>query len=105
MWVTNITTSQDIFDIVGKKWILLIIQAISDGCKCFSEIERNLPGINPRILSNRLRELEDLGFVESRLKEDTKNKTIYCLSQQGKCFTQQISNLEKWAKKWNFQKK
>ncbi|MBW7955086.1 helix-turn-helix transcriptional regulator [Candidatus Gracilibacteria bacterium] len=90
----------EVFSFIGKKWVLLIIKSISDGCKCFSDIEKVLNGINPRILSTRLKELEDFGFVESHIKPDTKNKTIYCLTQKGLCFTQNIKNLEDWVKKW-----
>ncbi|MGE4443640.1 MAG: winged helix-turn-helix transcriptional regulator [Candidatus Altimarinota bacterium] len=90
----------DIFSFIGKKWVLLIVKSISDGCKCFSDIEKSLEGINPRILSARLKELEDFGFVGSHIKPNTKNKNIYCLTDKGMCFTQNIKNLEDWAKKW-----
>lgn len=90
----------DIFSFIGKKWVLLIIKSISDGCKCFSDVEKSLEWINPRILSSRLKELENFWFIESHIKENTKNKTIYCLTQKWMCFTQNIKNLEDWAKKW-----
>lgn len=90
----------DIFGFIGKKWVLLIIKSISDGCKCFSDIEKSLEWINPRILSARLKELEDFWFVWSHIKPNTKNKNIYCLTDKWMCFTQNIKNLEDWAKKW-----
>lgn len=90
----------DLFGFISKKWVLLIMKSISEWCMCFSDIEKKLDGINPRILSNRLKELEDYGFVESHIKENTKNKTIYCLSEKGMSFTQNIKNLEDWTKKW-----
>lgn len=90
----------DLFSFIGKKWVLLIIKSVSEWCMCFSDIERNLWGINPRILSSRLKELEDYGFVSSHIKENTKNKTIYCLTNKWMCFTQNIKNLEEWMKKW-----
>ncbi len=89
-----------LFEFIGKKWVLLIIKSISDGCMCFSDIEKTLNGINPRILSNRLKELEDYGFVLSHIKENTKNKTIYCLTEKWMCFTKNIKNMEEWMKKW-----
>lgn len=92
----------DLFDFIGKKWVLLIIKSISDWCMCFSDIEKSLEWINPRILSNRLKELEDYNFIVSHIKENTKNKTIYCLSEKWMCFTQNIKNLEEWMKKWQW---
>ncbi|MDD5770445.1 MAG: helix-turn-helix domain-containing protein [Candidatus Gracilibacteria bacterium] len=90
----------NLFSFIGKKWILLIIKSVSDGCMCFSDIEKTLVGINPRILSTRLKELEKNGFVSSHIKANTKNKTIYCLTEKGMCFSQNIKNLEEWMKKW-----
>lgn len=90
----------NLFGFISKKWILLIIKAISEGCMCFSDIEKKLEGINPRILSSRLKELEEFGFVSSHIKENTKNKTIYCLTEKGISFSQNLENLIKWTKKW-----
>gem|GEM_PF-2260585 len=80
--------------------MFLIIKSIAEGCQSFSEIEKNLGNINPRILSSRLKELEDMGFITITTKENTKNKTIYCLSEKGMCFTYNIKTLEKWVHKW-----
>lgn len=90
-----------LFSFISKKWVLLILKSMSEWCKCFSDIERSLDNINPRILSNRLKELEDFGFVSSHTKENTKNKTIYCLTEKWMSFTKNITNLEEWTKKWN----
>ena len=32
----------DLFSFIGKKWVLLIIKSVSEGCMCFSDIEKNL---------------------------------------------------------------
>lgn len=90
-----------LFQFIGKKWVLLIIKSISEWCMCFSDIEKTLDWINPRILSNRLKELENKWFVSSHIKANTKNKTIYCLTEKWMCFAQNIKNLEDWIKKWD----
>lgn len=91
----------NLFSFIWKKWVLLIIKSISDWCKCFSDIEKSLDWINPRILSNRLKELENEWFVSSHIKANTKNKTIYCLTEKWMCFTKNIKNIEEWMKKWD----
>lgn len=97
-WICPI---MNLFNFIEKKWMLLIIKSISDGCKCFSDIEKSLSWINPRILSNRLKELEEAWFVETHIKVNTKNKTIYCLSEKWMWFTQQIKYMEDWIQKWH----
>lgn len=100
MWKKENFQVIDLFSFIGKKWTLLIIKSISDGCKCFSDIEKTLKWITPRILSIRLKELQDFGFVSRDIKQNTKNKTIYCLTEKWMCFTKNIKNLEDWIKKW-----
>lgn len=90
----------NLFSFISKKWVLLIVKSISEWCMCFSDIEKKLEWINPRILSNRLKELEEAWFVISHKKENTKNKVIYCLTEKWMCFSQNIKNLEDWTKKW-----
>ncbi len=90
----------NLFSFISKKWILLIIKSVSEWCMCFSDIQKTLEWINPRILSIRLKEMEKYGFISSHIKENTKNKTIYCLTEKWMCFTQNIKNLEEWMKKW-----
>jgi len=89
-----------LFWFIWKKWVLLIVKSISEWCMCFSDIEKKLNWINPRILSNRLKELEEFGFVESHIKENTKNKTIYCLTEKWMSFSKNIDALNEWTKKW-----
>lgn len=54
---------------VSKKWSLLIIRAIGmQGHHRFNEILASTPGITPRMLSKRLKELEREGFIHLVVK-------------------------------------
>jgi len=44
--------------VVGRKWALLIVEALRDGPRRFTEIERSLGDANPKMVTARLRELE-----------------------------------------------
>ena len=48
---------------VGDRWSLLIVEALLDGPRRFSELGEALPGIAPNILTDRLRRLEREGIV------------------------------------------
>ena len=48
-------------DIIGAKWTALLLHDLSEGPRRFSELERACPGISPRTLSERLRQLEQEG--------------------------------------------
>ena len=83
---------------LSKKWILIIIKSISDWCKSYSDIEKNLTGVNPRILSNRLKELQEQWFVEKKIISKTPHKAIYCLTKKWESLSCHIQSLSDWAK-------
>jgi DNA-binding HxlR family transcriptional regulator len=50
--------------VLGKKWTMLVMRDIGFlKIGRFNEILRTLPGLTPRVLSMRLRELEKNGFI------------------------------------------
>jgi DNA-binding HxlR family transcriptional regulator len=51
---------------VGDRWTLLVIAALLDGPKRFGELQTDLPGIAPNVLSQRLRALERDALVVAR---------------------------------------
>ncbi|MBS9775200.1 helix-turn-helix transcriptional regulator [Candidatus Gracilibacteria bacterium] len=86
-------------NLLGKKWILMIIKAISDGCKSYSEIEKNIQGVNPRTLSERLKELQTHNLVEKKILCEEPKRCIYCLTKTGESLSKHIDELSAWAEK------
>ena len=66
----------------------------------YSDIEKNLEMINPRILSSRLTELQDFDFVEKKIISKSPLKAVYCLTKKGESFTKNIDQMIDWTKKW-----
>ena len=58
---------------LAKKWSLLIILELYKGeqyTRRFSDLKDALPGITPKILSERLKELEREGIIGNRIDTD-----------------------------------
>lgn len=53
-------------DVVGDRWVLLILREMLFGRRRFSEIKRACPGIAPNLLSDRLRMLTERGMIDSQ---------------------------------------
>ncbi len=86
--------------VLGKKWTGLLIRVLLGGPKRFSDFRQQIPDLSDRLLSERLKELEELGLVERRV-QDTKPVTIeYCLTQQGKGLEQVVEAIQNWAESW-----
>jgi DNA-binding HxlR family transcriptional regulator len=72
------------FKLLGKRWSIEIVRQLLLGDSKFNEIQRNTTGINPRMLSLRLKELEDHGIVERSVVAGTPDKVRYSLTAPGR---------------------
>ncbi len=50
-------------DVIGCKWSTAVIAAISQGVKRPGELERYIPGISTKVLTERLRKLTAFGMI------------------------------------------
>jgi DNA-binding HxlR family transcriptional regulator len=79
----------------GCKWKILIIAELLNGTKRFSEIKKSLKGITQKVLTSKLRELEQDGILT---KETSKNKSEYTLTNVGYTLSPVITSLKDWGK-------
>jgi DNA-binding HxlR family transcriptional regulator len=97
--VEYIRPVRDVLDIINGKWKLPILIALSFGNKRFKELERDVEGITPRMLSKELRDLE-INQLVIRTVYDTIPATVeYSLSDYGKSLDAVIVALREWGTK------
>jgi DNA-binding HxlR family transcriptional regulator len=90
-------------DFLSKRWSLLIMLELykeKGTPKRYSYLKKKLKTITPKILSQRLKELEDERLITKKI--DATNipiKTEYALTVQGKEFMQIVKDIKKWALK------
>ena len=90
---------RDVLDIISGKWKLPILIALSFGNRRFKELERDVEGITPKMLSKELRDLE-LNKLIQRTVYDTIPVTVeYSLTEYGKTLDNVIAALRDWGKK------
>ena len=88
-------------ELIGKRWTGAIISALTEGPLRFGELARAVPGLSDRLLSQRLRELEEEGLVEREVEAGTPVRVSYSLTQKGAELRPAIGELKQWAKRWN----
>lgn len=71
-------------DIIEHKWATLIVRDLLGGKRRFSELERSLAPISPKVLSERLRELERHGLVRRQVYPTVPPSTDYELTDLGR---------------------
>jgi len=69
--------------IFDGKWTTLVLRDLLGGKKRYSELQRSLAGISPRLLSARLRLLEQQGLVQRTVYDTVPPTTEYTLTRQG----------------------
>lgn len=88
----------DLLDIVGKKWNLLILEETSTQIKIrYKDLFQRLEGISPSTLSSSLRELEKEGLLNRKLFNEIPPRVEYTISKKGIELKEAIKPLLEWA--------
>lgn len=88
-------------EIIGKKWTILIVYNLLSGEKRFKDLEGSLSKICPKMLSERLKELEKLKLIERKIYPKRSLRIIYRLTPKGRSLYKIVGAIEKWGKKWS----
>jgi DNA-binding HxlR family transcriptional regulator len=88
-------------ELIGKRWTGAILSALTEGPQRFGELARAIPGLSDRLLSQRLRELEEEGLVEREVEPGAPVRVSYSLTEKGSELGPAIGELKQWAKRWN----
>ncbi len=87
-----------VMDIISKKWALLVINAIGNSQKIrYSEIRDTLGEVNSKVLSDRLKELEEAGLIKREAYAEIPPRVEYSLTENGKSLREAIVPLMKWV--------
>ena len=72
-----------ISEIIGRKWVSLILRDLAIGPRRFGQLEHSL-NASPRILSMRLQELETDGLITRQVFAEVPPRTEYTLTERGR---------------------
>lgn len=70
-------------EVVGDRWTLVVVAALLDGPRRFGELQGEIAGIAPNVLSQRLRHLEHHGLVVARPYSQRPPRFSYELTGSG----------------------
>lgn len=69
--------------LLGDKWTLVIVHNLMSGSKRFGELLEVMGNVSPKTLSQRLKALEEVGFVERRAFAEIPPRVEYRLTEKG----------------------
>jgi len=87
------------FDVIRGKWKAVLLCHLAQGPKRFLELQRITHGVSQKILSERLRDLEEDGLIQRIVYAEIPPKVEYILTEKGQELVPALDLIEKWSKK------
>ena len=84
---------------LGCKWKVLIIRELLTGTKRFCELKKSVTGITQKVLTSKLREMEELGLLERKVYDQTPPKVEYTLTDIGYSLREVLETLKTWGER------
>ncbi|MFC5540743.1 MAG: helix-turn-helix domain-containing protein [Bacilli bacterium] len=85
--------------IISQRWTALVIYQLLSGPKRFSEIQSSI-GISGKVLSDRLKELEQMEIINRKVIPATPVIIEYSLTEKGRSMEPILTSIEKWSQQW-----
>lgn len=86
--------------IIGGRWKVLIIRELMSDVKRFGELQRALPGITQKMLTQQLREMEEDGIIHREVYAQIPPKVEYSLTPLGISLKPILYAMHEWAIKY-----
>ena len=87
----------DALYVIGGKWKLRIIIAMSEGNYRFNELQRTIDGISAKVLSSELKDLELNGFVKRTVHDETPVVVTYEPTEYTHTLKDVLQSLSAWG--------
>lgn len=84
-------------DLIGGKWKSLILWRLGSNTLRFSELQKSMPQVTQKMLTQQLRELEEDGLVHRHVYTQVPPKVEYSLTEAGKSILPLLESMCHWA--------
>lgn len=86
-------------EVIGGKWKVLILCHLKGGKMRFSELQKAMPQITKKMLTQQLRELERDGIINRYVYHQVPPKVEYSLSDTGETLRETLNIMCAWGEK------
>jgi DNA-binding HxlR family transcriptional regulator len=87
-------------DMLGRRWTPQILRGLLSGVSRYTDLKEGIASISDALLSDRLKELENLGIVAREVTPSTPVWITYGLTEKGMDLCGVINELAAWAERW-----
>ncbi|MDQ6693542.1 MAG: helix-turn-helix transcriptional regulator [Chloroflexota bacterium] len=86
--------------LLGDTWTLMIIHSLMSGTKRFGALLEGLGNVSPKTVSQRLKKLEELGFVKRRAYAEIPPRVEYCLTDKGRALVDILTAIQDFGERY-----
>ncbi|NVN94020.1 MAG: helix-turn-helix transcriptional regulator [Bacteroidetes bacterium] len=86
--------------VIGGRWKGIVFWNLRNGPKRYGEMKKALVGINDKMLSQVLKELEKKGVVNRKVHELIPPKVEYSLTEEGEKLLPLMHQMSEWGSKF-----
>ncbi|MCD0472610.1 helix-turn-helix domain-containing protein [Flavobacterium sp. JAS] len=95
--LNTIKPVRDTLDVINGKWKLPIIISIGFGNSRFTDIQKSISGITPKVIAKELKELEQHKLISRTVIDDYPIRIIYGLEPYADTLMPIIYALKDWG--------
>ena len=91
-----------LIDRIASKWVVMAVSVLASAepdALGFAELERRMPGISHKMLSQTLRALAADGLVDRRVEATVPPRVFYRLTPMGRSLNEPLAALRDWAER------
>ena len=86
--------------VIGSKWRLMILRELMRGTRRYSELQRGIPEISQKVLTENLKAMEKDGIVIRTAYAEVPPRVEYSLSPLGADIKHVMKSLAEWGVKY-----
>jgi len=89
--------SRRLLELIGDKWTPIVLYVLGAGMKRYGEMQRHLPDVSKKMLTQTLRALERDGLLTRAVYAEVPPRVEYDLTPLGRVFLDPVTALCQWA--------
>ncbi|MEU6782537.1 helix-turn-helix domain-containing protein [Nonomuraea angiospora] len=89
--------SRKLLDTLSDKWVTLLLTALAQGPRRYSDLSRRIAGVSQKMLTQTLRGLERDGLVSRTLTPSVPVRVDYALTPLGESLMPLVAAIKSWA--------
>jgi len=89
--------TRQVLNRIADKWTVLVVGALSQNCKRFGELKKEISGVSQKMLTQTLRGMERDGLLTRKVYPTVPPKVEYSLTALGLSLITMLNEIRNWS--------